>query len=452
MRSALQQRFAIASTEKGGTGADYPQRIVAMHHLDLSWTPASLVQRRGRGHRQGNLWSEVHEFVYGTAGANGSPGFDAYKLGLVKIKSELNYKFMTGDVQERHCEDVGEDASHYMIAAAILSGNNTALEHARITRRIRQLSSDLSSLSSKLEEDLVNQKSLPGEIEKLRAMLADALSDVEHLRSLPLEQELEQWIVGGVKYSKTKTAAKALMQAIYRIVQGNVPCFESKIGSVASLGIYANYLKGDWVQSVYLRSQNGSVYYDLSQHWETGTQLVRAIGHAIASIARGATVEQLTEELERQEAEFNELPQRIENLTSEVSRLHQELEPLIVREAELKKLLMEGQKDNVLSTSGASSKRVAAPSPASYRGADPEVIEYIKSLPVPTTTDAEGKLISWIDAIAEAALKVREALNEVREGEGAVKRQMTRTGAEQLPRIPLGIPSKSIVGEQLALF
>ncbi len=398
------------------------------------------------------MWSEVHEFVYGTAGANGSPGFDAYKLGLVKIKSELNYKFMTGDVQERHCEDVGEDASHYMIAAAILSGNNTALEHARITRRIRQLSSDLSSLSSKLEEDLVNQKSLPGEIEKLRAMLADALSDVEHLRSLPLEQELEQWIVGGVKYSKTKTAAKALMQAIYRIVQGNVPCFESKIGSVASLGIYANYLKGDWVQSVYLRSQNGSVYYDLSQHWETGTQLVRAIGHAIASIARGATVEQLTEELERQEAEFNELPQRIENLTSEVSRLHQELEPLIVREAELKKLLMEGQKDNVLSTSGASSKRVAAPSPASYRGADPEVIEYIKSLPVPTTTDAEGKLISWIDAIAEAALKVREALNEVREGEGAVKRQMTRTGAEQLPRIPLGIPSKSIVGEQLALF
>jgi hypothetical protein len=113
---------------------------------------------------------------------------------------------------------------------------------------------------------------------------------------------------------------------------------------------------------------------------------------------------------------------------------------------------MEGQKDNGLSTQGASSKRVAAPSPASYTGADSEVIEYIKSLPIPTTTDAEGKLVSWIDAIAEAALKVQEALNEVQEGERAVNCQMTRTGAEQLPRIPLGIPSKSIVGEQLALF
>jgi hypothetical protein len=49
-------------------------------------------------------------------------------------------------------------------------------------------------------------------------------------------------------------------------------------------------------------------------------------------------------------------------------------------------------------------------------------------------------------------MKVREALNEVKEGEGVVKRHMTRTSAEQLPRISLGIPSKSSVGEQLALF
>ncbi len=85
-------------------------------------------------------------------------------------------------------------------------------------------------------------------------------------------------------------------------------------------------------------------------------------------------------------------------------------------------------------------------------GADPEVIEYIKSLPIPTTTDAEGKLVSWIDAIAEAAMKVREKLQEVEGGECAVNRQVIRTGVQQLPQLSISIPSKPIVGEQLALF
>ncbi|HAG85131.1 MAG TPA: hypothetical protein DCL61_29275 [Cyanobacteria bacterium UBA12227] len=124
-------RILLGSTLKAGTGLNVQRRCIALHHLDLSWTPANLIQRRGRGHRQGNLWPEIWEFTYGTSGKDHSPGFDAYKANLVRLKAEMSYRIMSGNVLYRQCEDVGEDASHFMMAAAILSGNSAALHLAQ---------------------------------------------------------------------------------------------------------------------------------------------------------------------------------------------------------------------------------------------------------------------------------------------------------------------------------
>jgi hypothetical protein len=73
---------------------------------------------------------------------------------------------------------------------------------------------------------------------------------------------------------------------------------------------------------------------------------------------------------------------------------------------------------------------------------------------VPTTTDAEGKLVSWIDAIEEAALKVREKLQDVEGGNSLNCQRIANTSlaTAQLPLLPISIPSKPIVGEQLTLF
>ncbi len=85
-------RILLGSTLKAGTGLNVQRLCIALHHLDLSWTPANLIQRRGRGHRQGNLWPEIWEFTYGTSGLDNSPGFDAYKANLVRLKAEMAYR------------------------------------------------------------------------------------------------------------------------------------------------------------------------------------------------------------------------------------------------------------------------------------------------------------------------------------------------------------------------
>lgn len=153
-------RILLGSTHKAGTGVNVQRLCVALHNLDISWTPASMGQRIGRAHRQGNLWPEVWVFDYGTAGVGNQPGFDAYKAQLVRTKSEMAYQIMSGNVRERSCQDIGEDASHYLMAAAVLSGNGAALNHAKIQASIRKLEADLSSQATKLGNDLYALKKL----------------------------------------------------------------------------------------------------------------------------------------------------------------------------------------------------------------------------------------------------------------------------------------------------
>src|SRR3546814_7646533 len=56
----------IGSTETLGTGHNVQDRIVAVHHIDAPWLPASLEQRDARGVRHGNLNEEVFIYRYVT--------------------------------------------------------------------------------------------------------------------------------------------------------------------------------------------------------------------------------------------------------------------------------------------------------------------------------------------------------------------------------------------------
>ncbi|WP_285819186.1 hypothetical protein [Helicobacter bilis] len=38
----------IGSTSKMGAGSNFQERLAAIHHLDLDWTPANMEQREGR--------------------------------------------------------------------------------------------------------------------------------------------------------------------------------------------------------------------------------------------------------------------------------------------------------------------------------------------------------------------------------------------------------------------
>ena len=59
-------RVVIGSTATLGVGVNMQDNLRAMHHLDCPWMPGDLVQRNGRGHRQGNHWNTVLEYRYVT--------------------------------------------------------------------------------------------------------------------------------------------------------------------------------------------------------------------------------------------------------------------------------------------------------------------------------------------------------------------------------------------------
>lgn len=75
-------RVLLGSTEKLGTGTNVQKHLVALHDLDIPWTPKELEQRLGRGVRQGNTNSFLKIFRYLTKGS-----FDVFRLETIKRKA-----------------------------------------------------------------------------------------------------------------------------------------------------------------------------------------------------------------------------------------------------------------------------------------------------------------------------------------------------------------------------
>ena len=54
-----QVRVLLGSTQKMDAGTNVQDRLVAVHHLDVGWRSADMIQRNGRIIRQGNRNKEV---------------------------------------------------------------------------------------------------------------------------------------------------------------------------------------------------------------------------------------------------------------------------------------------------------------------------------------------------------------------------------------------------------
>ena len=138
-------RFLFGSTEKAGTGLNVQQRIVGMHHLDIPWKPSELVQRSGRGGRQGNIIAKefyenkVKNYIYAV-----EQSLDNYKFNLLKNKQtfisqmkncSLNVRTIDeGSIDEKS----GMNFSEYI---AILSGDTSLLEKSKMEKKIAVLES-----------------------------------------------------------------------------------------------------------------------------------------------------------------------------------------------------------------------------------------------------------------------------------------------------------------------
>lgn len=113
-----QIRIMIGSTSKGGTGFNVQKRVKAIHHLDVPWKPSDLIQRNGRGVRNGNMFKEVEIYSYITKGS-----FDNYLWQIQEQKLKYITEIMTARDVMRAMHDEDEATMTASQFKAIATGN-----------------------------------------------------------------------------------------------------------------------------------------------------------------------------------------------------------------------------------------------------------------------------------------------------------------------------------------
>lgn len=111
-------RVLIGSTFKLGLGVNVQDRLYAVHHLDLPWRPADMVQREGRILRTGNLNPKVQIFRYITEGS-----FDAYSWQLLETKQRFITDILSGTIAGRSGSEVDDTVLDYAEVKALALGD-----------------------------------------------------------------------------------------------------------------------------------------------------------------------------------------------------------------------------------------------------------------------------------------------------------------------------------------
>lgn len=125
----------FVSTEKGGTGVNAQDRLVAIHHMDAPWRPADVEQRDGRGDRPGNLCDTLWIFRYVTEGS-----FDSYMWQHLERKSYFIYQILSGELDVRQVDDlISDDTLDYAQIKAAATGQELVLDLARAQAEVARL-------------------------------------------------------------------------------------------------------------------------------------------------------------------------------------------------------------------------------------------------------------------------------------------------------------------------
>lgn len=144
-----QVRVLIGSTFKLGLGVNVQDRLIALHHLDIPWRPADMVQREGRILRQGNTNSRVFIYRYITEGS-----FDAYSWQLLETKQRFISELLAGSITGRDGTNVDDTVLSYAEVKALAVGNPLVKKRVELANEL----SHLSLLQRKMVETRLMQE------------------------------------------------------------------------------------------------------------------------------------------------------------------------------------------------------------------------------------------------------------------------------------------------------
>lgn len=128
-------RILIGSTFKLGLGVNVQDRLITIHHLDIPWRPADMIQREGRILREGNLNPKIEIYRYICEGS-----FDAYSWQLLEIKQKFITDILSGTVAGRSGSDVDDTVLDYAEVKALALGNPLLKSRVETCNEITRLS------------------------------------------------------------------------------------------------------------------------------------------------------------------------------------------------------------------------------------------------------------------------------------------------------------------------
>ena len=202
----------IGSTFKMGTGVNVQKRLVAIHHLDVPWRPADMVQREGRILRQGNTNEKVHIYRYIT-----KESFDAYSWQLLETKQRFISQILSGMVTERTGVEVDEAVLNYAEVKALAIGNPLIKERVEVANELDKLRI--------LQADYVaDRQKMRIELDNLPEMIADQTRRIENCKKDIENAEKDTTDYESMPYKEQK----AIRERIYKAVKGFENCPEER--------------------------------------------------------------------------------------------------------------------------------------------------------------------------------------------------------------------------------
>ncbi len=215
-------RVLIGSTEKCGAGTNVQKRLVAIHHLDAPYRPRDLIQRNGRGIRQGNMNKGIRIYTYATERT-----FDSYSYQILENKQRFISQVEKGDMTVREAEDIDEATLSYAEIKAITSANpkiKRKMELDMEVARLRDLESRYKKELFALQDKV--RKEFPEQIQRQELYLERVRKDIELIK---VHYNLDRFEinVNGTVYSDgvedgKKNGGLALMDALFHNKTGTV--------------------------------------------------------------------------------------------------------------------------------------------------------------------------------------------------------------------------------------
>lgn len=233
-------RILIGSTDKMGVGLNIQKKLIALHHLDVSWRPDEIEQREGRILRPGNENEEVEIYVYGTKRT-----FDIARWNKVVYKANFINQVLTGDTDTRAVEDIGNAVVlNYQEALAAVTDNPLIHEKARVDAEVFKL----QVLKRQHYENIMRIKKEINDLQERNQQLEEIIpkweKDLEAKKDTSGDKfEIE---INGVKYKDRAKANAAIKEAVSKIkLDEDRLQTKVRIGNFAGFDLYIIKTKTD---------------------------------------------------------------------------------------------------------------------------------------------------------------------------------------------------------------